>query len=168
MNDVRKQIEKHLPALQRYAMSLAYNPTTAQDLVQECAVRALSKAHLYNSGSNLRAWLFTILHNLHISEARQRAKWPSVQNPEDAIDRLAVQPAQPAATMLNDVGDAMAQLPKQLRRVLMSVGVEGKTYEEVSQEFHIPIGTVKSRCSRARQMLHHRLNSQRKPVAASI
>lgn len=166
MNDVREKIVDHLPALQRYAMSLAYNPTAAEDLVQECALRALSKARLYKPGTNLRAWLFTILHNLYISDRRRGAKWRMVENADDAIDRVAVPAAQPAHLMLRDVGDAMQELPKQQRRILMSVGVEGNSYEEASSEFRIPVGTVKSRYARARQALALRINGGHKPAAA--
>ena len=130
MNEVAQQIEEYVPALQRYALALCRNASAADDLVQECVVRGLTKAHLYKPGTNLRAWLFTIMHNLHVSEIRRSGKW-----------------------MLRAVKKAMMALPTQQRTVLYSVGVEGKSYEEVSEEFDIPVGTVKSRCFRARETL---------------
>lgn len=156
MNEVETRIEEHIPALQRYALSLTRNAAEAENLVQECAVRALSKARLYQPGTNLRAWLFTILRNLHISEKRYTAKWPRAADPELALQNLSVPAAQPASSMLRSVTEAIATLPDPQRRILISVGIEGKTYEEVSDEFGIPIGTVKSRCSRARKALEDR------------
>ncbi len=157
MNDVRANIVDHLPALQRYAMKLACNPTTAQDLVQECTVRALSKSNLYNSGTNMRAWLFTILHNLHVSSSRRQARHPNVKDPEPALARLATPAPQVAKVMLGEVGKAISQLPKNQRNILMSIGVEGKSYREVSTAFGIPVGTVKSRYARARETLAENL-----------
>ncbi|MBO6947505.1 MAG: sigma-70 family RNA polymerase sigma factor [Rhodospirillales bacterium] len=158
MNDVRKNLERHLPALQRYAMSLACDPAAAQDLVQECAMRALAKANLYKPGTNLRAWLFTILHNLHVSEARRRQRWPAAKDPDLVIERISTPAPQPAAVMLNDVGDAISELPRQQQRLLMSIGVEGKSYDEASDEFGIPLGTVKSGYARARKALAERVS----------
>lgn len=158
MNEVKKNIEEHIPALQRYALSLARNPIAADDLVQECLVRALSKSSLYKSGTNLRAWLFTILHNLHISEARRSGNWKQAANPDAALAKLSSPASQPATVMLRAVHKAMQTLPDKQRAILHSVGVQGKSYEEVSDEFDIPVGTVKSRCFRARESLEQILN----------
>ena len=158
MNEVRKHIEEHVPALQRYALSLVRNPVAAEDLVQECVVRALTKAKLYKAGSNLRAWLFTILHNLHISEARRRGKWKQPADPEATLAKLSTPAAQHPSLMLRSVRKSMMALPDDQRAILYSVGVEGKSYDEVSDEFEIPVGTVKSRCFRAREALQKELN----------
>ena len=158
MGEVAKHIEEHIPALRRYALALARNPIAANDLVQDCIVRALTKSRLYRPGTNLRAWLFTILHNLHVSEARRNGKWKKPADPEAALDSLSVPPAQTSAVMLRAVQRAMMALPDHQRLILYSVGVEGKSYEEVSEEFDIPVGTVKSRCFRAREALEHDLN----------
>lgn len=166
MDDVRKNIEEHLPALQRYAMSLACHPSAAQDLVQECTLRAISKSRMFKQGTNLRAWLFTILHNLHVSDVRQRAKRPEVKNPDEVLERMAVQPTQLSSSMLREVGEAMSLLPQAQQRILMSIGVAGKTYEEASSEFHIPVGTVKSRYARARRALQERLQAAPSATAA--
>jgi len=167
MNEVAEQIEDYLPALKRYALSLARNPAAADDLVQECAMRALSKSRLYKPGTNLRAWLFTILHNLHISEGRRSGKWKQPHDPEAALAKLSAPAPQTSTIMLNSVGKAMTALPQQQRRVLFAVGVEGKSYEEVSDEMDIPVGTVKSRCFRARETLVAKLESTR-PQAGSL
>lgn len=158
MNEVANRIEEHIPALQRYALSLARNSIAADDLVQECIVRALTKAPLYKPGTNLRAWLFTILHNLHVSEVRRNGKWKRPANPDAALASLSVQASQPTSVMLRAVRKAMMALPNQQRLILYSVGVEGKSYEEVSEECNIPVGTVKSRCFRARERLQKDLS----------
>jgi len=157
MNDVRNHIVEHLPALQRYAMSLACNPTVAQDLVQECTVRALSKSNLYKSGTNMRAWLFTILHNLHVSKARRQNRYPKVKDPEAVLERLSTPAPQVVKIMFDEVGKAISQLPKNQRLILMSIGVEGRSYREVSADFGVPVGTIKSRYARARQTLAEKL-----------
>lgn len=158
MNVVAKHVEEHIPALRCYALALARNPIAANDLVQECIVRALTKSRLYKPGTNLRAWLFTILHNLHVSEARRNGKWKKPTDPEAALDALSVPPSQTSSVMLRAVQNAMMALPEHQRLILYSVGVEGKSYEEVSVEFDIPVGTVKSRCFRAREALERDLN----------
>ena len=160
MNQVAQQIEVHVPALMRYALALAHNPTAAQDLVQECAVRALTKAHLFKGGTNLRAWLFTILHNLYVSEMRRNRNWKEAANSEAAISLLSVPPSQTHSVMLRAVREAMRRLPSQQKLILYLIGVEGRSYKEVSRELGIPIGTVKSRCSRARDTLQQELNSR--------
>tara|TARA_R110000787_G_scaffold44860_5_gene109726 strand:+ start:694 stop:1209 length:516 start_codon:yes stop_codon:yes gene_type:complete len=156
-NEVAEGIEEHVPALRRYALSLARNAVAADDLVQDCVVRALTKSGLYRSGTNLRAWLFTILHNLHISETRRSSKWKAPADPEAALAGLSVPAPQQGTIMLRAVGKAMSGLPDLQRQILYSVGVEGKSYEETSADFDIPVGTVKSRCFRARETLQREL-----------
>ena len=157
MNEVAREIENYVPALQRYALALCHNATAADDLVQECIVRGLTKAHLYKAGTNLRAWLFTIMHNLHISDLRRNGKWRQPADPEAALDNLSVSASQTSTVMLRAVGKAMMTLPDLQRVILYCVGVEGKSYEEVSKEFGIPVGTVKSRCFRAREAIQKKL-----------
>ena len=93
------------------------------------------------------------MHNLHVSEIRRSGKWKQPADPEAAMDKLSVSASQTSTVMLRAVKKAMMALPTQQRTVLYSVGVEGKSYEEVSEEFDIPVGTVKSRCFRARETL---------------
>ena len=72
MNQVYAEIEDYVPQLRRYALALSHNPVAADDLVQESVARALTKSDLFNAGTNLRAWLFTIMHNVHLSNARRQ------------------------------------------------------------------------------------------------
>lgn len=157
--NIAGQIEEHVPALKRYALALARNASAADDLVQDCVVRALTKADLYKNGTNLRAWLFTILHNLHVNEKRREGKWKQPADPSAALASLSKPAAQTESVMLRAVRKAMMVLPRQQRSILYSVGVEGKSYEEVSDEFDLPVGTVKSRCFRARAALNDALEN---------
>lgn len=118
MNEVAQEIENYVPALQRYALALCRNATAADDLVQECIVRGLTKAHLYKTGTNLRAWLFTIMHNLHISDLRRNGKWKQPADPEAALDSLSVSASQTSTVMLRAVSKAMMALPD-LQRVIL-------------------------------------------------
>lgn len=168
MNEVARQIEHHIPALQCYALSLARNTFAAEDLVQECVVRALGKAHLYRAmpGSSLRAWLFTILHNIHISEVRRAGRWRIAADPEASLAALGAAAVQPEVVMLRAVQKAMLTLPDPQRAVLYAIAVDGDSYEEVSERSGIRVGTVKSRCFRARRALERLLNEACPPEAA--
>jgi RNA polymerase sigma-70 factor (ECF subfamily) len=161
MNEVAAGIEEQLPYLRRYAMALTHNPAAADDLVQECAARSLAKSHLYRANTNLRAWLLTILHNLHISEYRRQSRMPVPADPEAALAKLSVRPGQPAAMMIRAVREAMKVLPAEQAAVLMMIGVEGRSYKEVAEQLGLPIGTVKTRCFRARTALQHALGDDR-------
>lgn len=164
-NEVARNIEKYIPALQRYAVSMTRNSVAADDLVQECVVRALTKARLYRPGTNLRAWLFTILHNLHISEVRRARQWRVPLDPDAALAQLSVPPTQTGTVMLRTVHQAIMALPDQQRQILYSIAFDEKSYDEAAAEMGIPLGTVKSRYSRARRALQLRLGqiNEREP-----
>lgn len=159
--EVASQLVENLPHLRRYALALSRNPAAADDLVQECAGRALTKAHLYKPNTNLRAWLFTILHNLHVSECRRQAKQPSMGDPDAAMSKLTVGESQSYSSMWRKVRGAMARLPDDQAAVLTMIGVEGRSYQEVSEKLDLPVGTVKSRCFRAREALQRDLGEAR-------
>jgi RNA polymerase sigma-70 factor (ECF subfamily) len=144
-------IEPHIPALRRYAWALCRNAQDADDLVQECLLRALGRWHLRRPEGSVRAWLFAILHNGFISGRRQEARRPRAALPE--ADERAVEAGQEHAVMLDDVGAALDTLPEEQRAVLLLVGVEDLTYEEAARVLAVPIGTVMSRLSRGRERL---------------
>ncbi|HUH86037.1 MAG TPA: sigma-70 family RNA polymerase sigma factor [Stellaceae bacterium] len=150
MTDFGCQIEHQIPRLRRYARALTRDATRADDLVQSCLMRALAKSHLWQPGTDLRAWLFTILHNQHVNDVR-RAVREGVSVPvEDAAPLLTAPAAQGAALQLRDLDRAMARLPEEQRQVLLLVGLEGMRYEEVAAVLQLPVGTVRSRLSRGR------------------
>jgi RNA polymerase sigma-70 factor (ECF subfamily) len=123
---------------------------TADDLVQDTLERAWAKLHLYRRGTDLRAWLFTVMHNVHVN--RVRATRP-VDPLEDEMPELAQRGTQADALLVRDLDRAIARLPADQRAVLLLVTLEEMSYEEVARTLGIPIGTVMSRLSRAREKL---------------
>jgi RNA polymerase sigma-70 factor (ECF subfamily) len=139
-----------IPRLRRYARALVGDRATADDLVQDTLERAWTKLHLYRRGTDLRAWLFTVMHNVHVN--RVRATRPTDML-EDEMPELAQRPAQGDALLVRDLDRAIARLPDEQRAVLLLVTLEEMSYEEVAHALGIPIGTVMSRLSRAREKL---------------
>src|SRR5580692_12044953 len=153
MSDFARLLQNEIPRLRRYARALTRDASRADDLVQSCLVRALAKSHLWQPGTDLRAWLFTILHNQHVNEVR-RAVREGINVPvEDVAPVLTVPSTQGASLQLRDLDRAMARLPEEQRQVLLLVGLEGMRYEEVAVVLDVPVGTVRSRLSRGREML---------------
>jgi len=120
--------------------------------VQSSLVRALEKQHLWQPGSNLRAWLFTIMHNQHVNEVRKLLRQGSLQPVEEA-EPVYVEPVADASLQLRDLQRAINTLSYEQREVLLLVGLEGMRYEQVATILDIPVGTVRSRLSRARTTL---------------
>lgn len=150
---LRAQIEALIPRLRRYARAMARDPVAADDLVQDCLVRALGKIHLWEKGTDLRAWLFTILHNLHVSLARQAARQRHSMELQKCNPGLAFLPNQTVRLELRDLECAIAKLPEEQRSVILLVGLEGMTYDEAALVVNLPVGTVRSRVSRGRETL---------------
>lgn len=146
-------LEPEIPKLRRYARALAGDATRADDLVQSCLVRALEKSHLWQPGTDLRAWLCTILHNQHVNGVRRAVHRGNSIPLEHAELAMTVPPRQSAALLLRDLERAMNRLPEEQRQALLLVGLEGLRYEEVAMVLGIPVGTVRSRLSRGRELL---------------
>ena len=139
-----------IPRLRRYARALVGDRAAADDLVQDTLERAWSKLHLYRHGTDLRAWLFTVMHNVHVN--RMRAARPT-DTLDDEMPELAQRPAQGDALLVRDLDRAIATLPVAQREVLLLVALEDLSYEETARVLGIPIGTVMSRLARAREKL---------------
>ncbi|HVC10935.1 MAG TPA: RNA polymerase sigma factor [Burkholderiales bacterium] len=149
MGDAQRLLEL-IPRLRRYARALVGDRAAADDLVQDTLERAWSKLHLYRPGSDLRAWLFTVMHNVHVNQVRAvRATDPIGEE----MPELAQRAAQHDALMVRDLERALARLPAEQREVLLLVALEDLSYEETARTLGIPIGTVMSRLSRAREKL---------------
>ena len=153
MNQFGRLLESEIPRLRRYARALTRNAAKADDLVQSSLVRALEKQHLWQPGSNLRAWLFTILHNQHVNDVRHSLRQGSLGPVEDAEPVWRVDPLADASLQLRDLQRAVNSLSHEQREVLLLVGLEGLRYEQVASILAIPVGTVRSRLSRARTTL---------------
>jgi RNA polymerase sigma factor (sigma-70 family) len=154
MNDAESIVEL-IPRLRRYARALAGERTAADDLVQDTLERAWSKLHLYRRGTDLRAWLFTVMHNVYVNQ--RRAARSSVPLDEE-MPELA-QPARETDTLvLRDLDAAIRRLPSDQREVLLLVALEDMSYAEAADALEIPIGTVMSRLARAREKLRAMLS----------
>jgi RNA polymerase sigma-70 factor (ECF subfamily) len=173
MADIRKKIEEEIPRLRRYARALTRDVTAADDLVQDCLTRALSKMHLWQDGTDLRAWLFTILHNQYVNHVRRAVREGAAVALSDTEPMLTSAPNQGKRLELRDLERAIAKLPEEQRAVLLLVGLEGMRYEEVATILEVPVGTIRSRLSRGRDTLRHlmgmvpeRVTGARPPTAA--
>jgi RNA polymerase sigma-70 factor (ECF subfamily) len=147
-----------IPRLRRYARVLTGNPTRADDLVQDTLLRAWDKRRLWRAGSDLRAWLFTIMHNVHVNQralARCEAGDISLDSEDEygAALQVAEYDNQLDRIELRELVQLMGRLPAEQREVLLLAAVEELRYDEIAAALAIPIGTVMSRLSRARDKL---------------
>jgi RNA polymerase sigma-70 factor (ECF subfamily) len=150
MSDAQSLIEL-IPRLRRYARALVGDRYAADDLVQDTVERAINNRHLWRPGSDLRAWLFAIMHNVFVNQLRSRRAHPEEALDDDALP--AVAPVDGAQLEIRDLQTALALLPPEQRAVVLLVGLEQLTYAEASETLGIPIGTVMSRLFRGRERL---------------
>lgn len=160
------ELELCIPALRRYALSLLRKQDEADDLVQDCLERALKKQKLWKQNASLRAWLFTMQHNLFINQQKSKKRKPELVSNNDEYTQV-VEPNQPNL-LIQDIHYCLQQLPEDQREVLLLVTVEGFSYKEVSKIVDIPLGTVMSRLSRARKTLQKLMTGEIKPVLREV
>lgn len=144
-------LTEQIPRLRRYARALAGDAQEADDLVQDCLERAWARSHLFRAGSDARRWLFTILHNLFLNRLRDRGRQPAEAPLEESAHPAAV--AQEGGLVVRDLERALAALAPEQREVVLLVGLEGMSYEEVARVLGVPQGTVMSRLHRGRERL---------------
>ena len=157
MNDMLRLIEPVIPALRRYARALVRNRATADDLVQDCLERAVSHWGQRREGDP-RPWLFTILHNLAVNQFRRSAyRGKHIAIDEANEDDFGQDAVQEQKLMYQDVLDKLARLPEDQRAVLLLVAVEDLSYADAARVLDIPVGTVMSRLSRAREKLQQEI-----------
>ena len=149
---VRDQLLAAIPSLRAFAATLSNRPDRVDDLVQETLVKAWSNIHSFTEGTNMRAWLFTILRNAFYSEFRKRRR--EVEDADGAMAaRLATLPGQVSHMDLQDFRSALGRLPPDQREALILVGASGLSYQEAAEICGCAVGTVKSRVNRARHGL---------------
>jgi RNA polymerase sigma-70 factor (ECF subfamily) len=153
MADIRSRLVAQIPRLRRYARVLTRDVTAADDLVQDCLERAVSKSHLWQDGTNLRAWLFTILHNTYVNQVRRAAREGTPMVLTDIEPELTSAPNQDKRLELRDLERALAKLPDEQRAALLLVGMEGMNYDQAAAVLDVPVGTIRSRLSRGRDAL---------------
>jgi RNA polymerase sigma-70 factor (ECF subfamily) len=149
---IRDALLAAVPSLRAFAISLTNDFNRADDLVQDTLVRALAHIDRFERGTNLNAWLFTILRNLFHSEYRKRRR--EVDDPEGTYaGRLKAHPEQQSHLDFEDFRGALAKLPPDQREALLLVGAEGMSYEDAAAICQVAVGTIKSRVNRARARL---------------
>jgi len=139
--------------LRRYARALTHDSSRADDLIQDTLVRALAKQHLYQDGTNLRAWLFTLMHNQHVNNARRNVREDNSLDVDTVAAHLVAVTDPTASRQLRELDEAIGKLAMEQRQVILLIGLEGMSYEETAAILDVPIGTVRSRLSRGREAL---------------
>ena len=162
----RQSIVDQIPALRRYARVLTGDTWAADDLVQDTLERACSKWRLWSVGSDLRAWLFTVMHNLFANQMRRATRQgrSSTVDIDDVAHELVAPDANLAQAL--DLQRCLLRLPQDQRAVLLLVSLEDMSYAEVAQITGVPIGTVMSRLSRARSRLQAMLDAPARSAEA--
>lgn len=164
MNDMMTLIEPLIPPLRRYARALVQDSGTADDLVQDCLELAIRRWHQRRADGDTRSWIFAILHNLAVSRFRQtKRRGPHVPIEDASPDTVAQAPQQEQGLLERDVMRALGSLPEDQKSVLLLVSVEEMSYAEVARALNIPVGTVMSRLSRARERMRRLIDADETP-----
>ena len=170
MSEFSGLVEREIPRLRRYARALTRSADRADDLVQETLLRAISKSHLWQTGTDIRAWLFTIMHNHYVNMVRRAMRDDATVDIEQMSASLVANTDPTASSQLRELEQSLARLPDEQREVILLVGLEGMSYETAAKILSIPVGTVRSRLSRGRDALRRLMGLPEKTeraVAAS-
>jgi RNA polymerase sigma-70 factor (ECF subfamily) len=161
LDNFSELLEQHIPRLRRYAFALhRSNRSRADDLVQDTLVRAIAKQHLWQPGTNLQGWLFTLMYHQNVNDVRRAAIRRDLSDTvEEFHDTLAAVNDTSASLQLRDLDRALAKLPIERRKIILLVALEGMSYAAVGKLLGIPIGTVRSRISRGRAMLRQMMET---------
>jgi RNA polymerase sigma factor (sigma-70 family) len=166
-NDMLCLVEPLIPALRRYAGALLRNPAAADDLVQDCLERVIGRWHQRRADGNAQTWVFTILHNLAVNRLKQTARRGPHLAIDDADETVLAGPAsQEDRLRYRDLMRGLQALPEDQRSVLLLVSVEDVSYAEAARVLDVPVGTVMSRLSRARENLLRAMEAGPRPAAS--
>lgn len=147
--------------LRKFALRLTQSQAEAEDLLQSTLLRAIEKKHLFENGTDVFKWTSKIMFNLFVSDYRRRTKFETRYDPETFIERESIEASNETKVELAEVQEAMERLSEDHRDVLVMVCVKGMQYQEVAEVLNIPLGTVRSRLSRAREQLQALLDNPR-------
>lgn len=159
-------LASQIPRLRRYARALTKDLQTADDLVQDCLERAWRKAHHWEAGTDLRAWLFTVMHNVYINGLKRKRPETEPMEHTDYEDPRPIAPD--GGLQLRDLERGLTQLSPEQREVLLLVCLEEMTYEQVAAVTGVPIGTVMSRLHRARERMRTFMAGEQRPVIRRV
>ena len=168
MSEFHRLIEQQIPRLRRYARALTRNRDRADDLVQDTLSRALEKEQLWQIGTNLRAWLFTIMHNQNVNNVRRDVRVSAAVDIEWVSATLPATTDPSASRKMVELDRALARLPLGQRQVILLVGLEGMSYEDTAGILDSPVGTVRSRLSRGRDALRELLDMEDRPAVPAL
>ena len=166
MSEFHRLIEREIPRLRRYARALTRSADRADDLVQETLMRALAKCHLWQEGTDLRAWLFTIMHNQYVNMVRRAMRDGANVDIEQISSALVATTDPTASRQLRELERALSRLRGEHREVILLVGLEGMSYEAAAQILDVPVGTVRSRLSRGRDALRQLMDMPERTKSA--
>ncbi len=145
--------------LRRFALKLTRNIHDAEDLLHSTMVRALEKRHMFTQDTNLFKWTSKIMYNMFVSEYRRKTKFETQYDPETYIERMSVEATQESEMEFKQTCDAMQSLSEDHRQILVMICIKGMQYAEVAEALDIPVGTVRSRLSRARETLQNLMDA---------
>lgn len=166
LNRFEKLLIAEIPSLRRYARALSGDANRADDLVQDCLTRAISRRKLWLSHKGMRPWLFSIMHNIFINDLRRTDNTPVVDSSDDYRNNSLSQDDADSFVAQSDFDQALAQLSAEYREVLLLVGLEQLSYKQAASVAGVPVGTIMSRLARARDQLRKNLDGE--PTLASI
>lgn len=164
---LREEIAEHIASLRRYALVLTRDRDDAEDLVQECLAKAIAAADGYRPCGDMRAWLFRILHNAHVSAVRRRRVREMSGIGQDPSGRTQ-EAAQDRGLEVRDVLAALDRLPEEQRQAVTLIAIEELRYEEAARILGIPVGTLMSRLGRGRAALRDMLNARERPTGPKL
>jgi RNA polymerase sigma-70 factor (ECF subfamily) len=169
MPDFNDLLESQIPRLRRYSRALTRDTQRADDLVQDTRVRALMKQDRWEPGTNLRAWLFTLMHNQYVNNVRRANREAGAIDIDDVSSSLVATTDPTASRQLYELERALGQLADEQREVILLVGLEGFSYEDAAKVLAVPVGTVRSRLSRGRESLRRQFGIEEEidPTLAS-
>jgi RNA polymerase sigma-70 factor (ECF subfamily) len=169
MPNFQDLLEPQIPRLRRYSRALTRDTQRADDLVQDTLLRALMKQDRWEPGTNLRAWLFTLMHNQYVNNVRRANREAGTIDIDDVSASLVATTDPTASRQLYELERALGQLAAEQREVILLVGLEGFSYEDAAKILAVPVGTVRSRLSRGREALRRQFGIEEEidPTLAS-
>ena len=157
-NDFETEVMPFVPDLYRLGYWLTRDKTDAEDLVQETLMNSLKSFHRYELGTNIRAWLTTIMYNLNAKRLQKAGRLKVVDDPEEKLaETVPFEPSIPQNITDEDVLNALKNMPENFRHVVLLADIEEYSYKEIASILGLPIGTVMSRISRGRKVLRQEL-----------
>lgn len=153
----QEELVSEMDNLRKFALRLTKNVSDAEDLLQSTVLRALEKRDYFETNTNLFSWTSKVMFNLFVSQYRHKKKFETQYDPAPYLEQVVTGPSQEASADLATVRESMKRLSKEHHEILVLICIQGLRYEEVAEQLQIPIGTVRSRLSRARQQLQDML-----------